>query len=278
MGFMFLVVICYTVASIGDKTAVTKYKLNGNELTFLMAASISVYLMLYLPFDSRLMTISWQSITSVIFITISKLLEFQLAAIVLMEMSAFELKAWIGTTLFISYATDLITGTSQFNSETWIKFCFIAVTATGLFLITKSGSRNIKYSKIIFPLLGYLLSKYSYGLAVNLSKEYISPTISLFTSLLILSAILAPKVKPLNLFRQKTAGALYYVGTKIPNFIGLICENIVASHSMTNYSFIQPMILIVLFVLNFFNRCECSKLNIVGGIVCILGIVGFMIF
>lgn len=43
---------------------------------------------------------------------------YTIAAIVLTEMSAFELKAWIGTTLFIFYATDLITGTSPFNSET----------------------------------------------------------------------------------------------------------------------------------------------------------------
>lgn len=278
MTFMFLVVICYTVASLGDKTAVAKYKFNGNELTFLMAASISLYLLFYLPFTDRFLTLSWQSLAAVVFMTVSKLLEFQLAAIVLQEMSAFELKAWVGTTLFISYATDLISGTAPFHARTWIKFCFIFVTSLGLFLIAKQGSKKINYTRIVLPLIGYLLAKYGYGLTVNLTKNHISPTVSLFLSLFILSLLLAPRVHPLKLFQEKTKGTLYFAGTKFPNFLGLIGENIVASQSMVKYSLIQPMILVALFLLHLFHREEYSFLNLIGGIVCIAGIIGFGIF
>lgn len=277
MMLMLVVVVCYTLSSLGDKTAVAKYKLNGNELTFMMAASISVYLLFYLPFDSRLITFSWQSLAAVLFMTSAKMAEFQLSAIILREMSAFELKAWIGTTLFLSYATDIITGTAAINSRSPVKFGFIAVTAAGLFLIAKSGGGSINYKKIIVPLVGYLASKFGYGLVVNFTKSYISPTVSLFISLVILTVILIPKAKPLKLFREKTKGTVFFAAAKIPNVVGLVCENIVASQSITNYTFIQPMILVVLFALHLIKREGCTRLNIAGGVICAVGIIGFQL-
>ena len=53
--------------------------------------------------------------------------------------------------------------------------------------------------------------------------------------------------------------------TKIPNVIGLVLENIVAQQSMANYSFIQPMILAVLFFIGVIRKEDCTKLNIIGG-------------
>ncbi len=277
MMLMLVVVICYTLSSLGDKTAVAKYKLNGNELTFMMAASISVYLLFYLPFDSRLITFSWQSIAAVLFMTSAKMAEFQLSAIILREMSAFELKAWIGTTLFLSYATDIITGTAVINSRSPAKLGFIAVTAAGLFLIARSGSGSINYKRIIVPLVGYLASKFGYGLVVNLTKSYISPTVSLFISLVILTVILIPKAKPIKMIKEKTKGAVFFAAAKIPNVVGLVCENIVASQSITNYTFIQPMILVVLFALHLLKREGCTRLNIAGGVICAVGIIGFQL-
>lgn len=274
---MMIVVICYTLSSLGDKTAVAVYKLNGNELTFMMSASISVYLLFYLPFDSRLITFSWQSLAAIIFMTTAKMAEFQLSAVILREMSAFELKAWIGVTLFLSYGTDIITGAALLDSRSPVKLGFIIITSAGLFLIARSGKKNINYGKILIPLVGYLVSKYGYGLAVNVTKSYISPTLSLFISLVILTAALIPKAKPIRLFREKTKGAVFFAAAKIPNVIGLVCENIVAAQSVTNYTFIQPMILVVLFILHLFKREECTRLNIIGGIICTAGIIGFQI-
>ncbi len=90
--------------------------------------------------------------------------------------------------------------------------------------------------------------------------------------------ILAPKVHPIKLFKEKTKGSLFVSVTKIPNVIGLVCENIVATQSMANYSFIQPMILVALFFIGLIRREECTKLNVIGGIICICGIIGFQLF
>lgn len=273
-----VVVACYTITSLSDKYAVAKLKFDGSTLAFLMAAATSVFMLFYLPFDSRFFTLTWQSFVAILLMTASKFFEFQFAAIILQEMSAFELKAWLGITLFMSYAADLITGTAALGTGTLVKFCFIAVTTAGLFLIARSGNEKINYAKIIFPLAAYLLSKFGYGLIVNLSQNYISPSLSLFFALIILAIVLAPKVRPVKLCKEHRNGVLFVALTKIPNVIGLICENIVAVRSMANYSFIQPMILVTLFIIQLIRREECTKLNIAGGIACIIGIVGFQIF
>lgn len=283
MPLMLLVVACYTICSLSDKYAVAKLKFDGNTLTFLMAAATSLLMLFYLPFDSRIFVLSWQSFASVGLMVVSKMLEFQLAAVILKEMSAFELKAWLGITVFLSYSVDLISGVSQLGISTVWKFCFIAVTAVGLFLIARSGGKKIDYKKILLPLVGYLLAKFGYGIIVSVFCNterscYISPTLSLFLALVILSVILAPKVHPIKLFKEKTKGALFVSVTKIPNVIGLVCENIVATQSMANYSFIQPMILVALFFIGLFRREECTKLNIIGGVICIAGIIGFQLF
>ncbi len=278
MLLMLLVVACYTACSLSDKYAVAKLKFDGNVLTFLMAAATSLFMLFYLPFDSCLFTLSWQSFAAILLMVASKWFEFQLAAIILKEMSAFELKAWLGLTVFISYATDLISGAAAVGVNSIFKFCAIAVTAVGLFLIAKAGGKKIDYKRIALPLGGYLLAKYGYGLVVNLTKSYISPTLSLFCALVILAVFLAFKVHPIKLFKEKTKGAMFVSLTKIPNVIGLVCENIVATQSMANYSFIQPMILVVLFFIGLIRREECTKLNIIGGIICIAGIVSFQLF
>lgn len=284
MPLMLLVVACYTICSLSDKYAVAKLKFDGNTLTFLMAAATSLLMLFYLPFDSRIFVLSWQSFASIILMAASKMLEFQLAAIILKEMSAFELKAWLGITVFLSYATDLVSGVSGLGINTLWKFGFIGLSAIGLFMIARSGGRKINYKSIVLPLLGYLLVKFGYGLVVSLFCNentgvcYISPTLSLFFALVVLSVILAPSVHPIKLFREKTKGAMFVSLTKIPNVIGLVCENIVATQSMANYSFIQPMILVVLFVISLIKREECTKLNIAGGIICIMGIIGFQLF
>ncbi len=281
MALMLLVVACYTICSLSDKYAVAKLKFDGNSLTFLMAAATSLLMLFYLPFDSRVFLLSWQSFAAILLMAASKMLEFQLAAVILKEMSAFELKAWLGITVFLSYGTDLVSGVSALGIGTVWKFGFIALSAAGLFMIAKSGGRKINYRAILLPLIGYLGVKFGYGLIVRLfcgDTCYISPTLSLFFALVLCAVILAPKVHPVKLFREKTKGSLFVSVTKIPNVIGLVCENIVATQSMANYSFIQPMILVVLFFIGLIRREECTKLNVIGGIVCIAGIIGFQLF
>lgn len=281
MALMLLVVACYTICSLSDKYAVAKLKFDGNSLTFVMAAATSLLMLFYLPFDSREFTVSWQSFASILLMATSKMLEFQLAAIILREMSAFELKAWLGITVFLSYGVDLVSGVSSLGFNAIWKFFFIALSACGLFMIARSEGKKINYRAIILPLLGYLGVKFGYGLIVRTfcgDKCYISPTLSLFFALVLCAAILAPKVHPIKLCKEKAKGTAFVAVTKIPNVIGLVCENIVATQSMANYSFIQPMILVALFFIGLIRREGCTKLNITGSVICICGIIGFQLF
>ena len=110
MFLLILVVVCYTICSLSDKYAVSTAKFNGDELGFLMAAATAVFMACCLPFLDRTITLSWQSFAAIGLLCLSKILEFKLSAIILDEISAFELKAWLGITLFMSYATDIFLG------------------------------------------------------------------------------------------------------------------------------------------------------------------------
>ena len=93
---MLLVVACYTVCGLSDKYSVAKLKFDGNSFTFLMALPTAVLLLPLMPFSDIHLQLCWQSVLAAVLIMVSKLLEFKMSALVLTEMSAFELKAWLG--------------------------------------------------------------------------------------------------------------------------------------------------------------------------------------
>lgn len=96
MLLMTAVVALYTICSLNDKYAVSKAKYNGSQLTFLMAAGTVPFLALLLPFSDLTLKLSPWTPVFVILIAASKYLEFSMSAKILEEMSAFELKAWLG--------------------------------------------------------------------------------------------------------------------------------------------------------------------------------------
>lgn len=184
---MIITVICYTVCSLNDKYTVSKAKFNGNEFTFLMASATSFFMLFALPMSEIYFAFSWQSFLAVLLVVIIKWLEFQCSARVLTELSAFELKAWLGITLFFSYITDLMMG----SKVLWLKFLFIGITAVGLFFIAQAGRKEqVQYRKIILPLIVYLAVKFGYGVTVRLSKPYVNSTLLLFIGFIILTLIL----------------------------------------------------------------------------------------
>lgn len=271
---MLTVVLCYTICSLSDKYAVSTAKFNGNEFTFLMAAATSVFMLVCLPFQDCTFSFCWQSFAAIGLIAASKMLEFQMGALVLLELSAFELKAWLGIILFVSYITDIILGTQA----KIICFVFIALTAAGLVLIAGQGRKdNISYGKIAIPLIVYLAAKFGYGFVIKSFTPYISPTMQLFWGLVLMAIILLPKAKPWEILGKNPKGAWVVIFTKIPNVAGLLLENAVIAVSLVNYSFIQPMILISLFVIGLVKKDKYTKLSLAGSIVCITGIIGFQI-
>ena len=250
MFLLILVVVCYTICSLSDKYAVSTAKFNGDELGFLMAAATAVFMACCLPFLDRTITLSWQSFAAIGLLCLSKILEFKLSAIILDEISAFELKAWLGITLFMSYATDIFLG----EKPSIFKFLFIVLTVAGLVFIAKSGrtdSGNINYRRIVVPLV--------------------------FFALILMAIILLPRAKPLEIFKKNQKGAWVVVLTKIPNVAGLLAENAVIAVSLASASFIQPMILCSLFVIALIRKEPITKLRFIGSVICMVGIIGFQV-
>lgn len=275
MALMLMVVLCYTICSLSDKYAVAKIKFNGNELTFLMAAATALFMTFTLPFVDTRVVWGIPAVVAILLLTASKMLEFQMSALILQDMSAFELKAWLGICLFMSYFTDILMKTQGFS---WLRLGFIAVTVVGLVLIAQAGRKKIRYGKIVLPLIVYLVAKYGYGFVIAAAEPYISSTMCLYFALILLALILLPMAHPVRIFREKRNGGLFVVLTKIPNVAGLLGENAVIAVSLANYSFIQPMILVVLFFWGIARKEEeHDLLSVLGGIVCIIGIAGFQI-
>lgn len=271
---MLAVTACYTVSSLSDKYAVSKAGFSGNEFTFLMCSSLSVFIAFTLPFQEIRFTLSWQSFAAVLFIGICKMLEFQMSALVLKQLSAFELKAWLGTTLFVSYITDVLYGADLRA----VKFGCLALTVAGLILIVRSGKeKKIEYRKIILPLALYLASKYGYGLIIKGFSGYASSTMQLLPALILLSLVMLTKVSPKEIMRKNAKGAATVILARIPNAAGMLLENVIIGISLTNYSFVQPMILVTLFAIGLIRREGGTRLNILGSILCASGILLFQL-
>lgn len=270
---MLAVTACYTICSLNDKYAAAKANLSGDEFTFLMCSSMSVFLALSLPFQDLSFSLTWQSFLAISLVAACKMLEFQMSARVLKQLSAFELKAWLGITLFASYFTDILFG-SELNI---IKLICIFATAAGLVFIARSSKGGVNYKQIILPLVLYLVSKYGYGLIIRSFSPYVSSTMQLLPAMMIISLIMLPRVHIRELIKNNRSGVVKVVLARIPNTLGMLLENAVISISLANYSFIQPMILVTLFVIGLIRREKRSRLNLIGSIICIVGIVAFQL-
>lgn len=269
---MLAVTACYTITSLNDKYASSGAKFGGCEFTFLMCSSMTVFLTFSLPFQKIYFTLTWQSFAAVLLIAVCKLLEFYMSVLVLRQLSAFELKAWLGITLFASYITDVLYGVPL----NVLKLMCIVITIVGLILIVRSGEKKeVGYKKIVLPLTLYLAAKYSYGLVIKSFSEYASPTIQLLPALALISLVLLPKAAPWKFIKKEPNGTVIVVLARIPNTIGMLIENAVISISLASYSFIQPMILVSLFVIALIRREQYSRLNLIGGVICVCGVILF---
>lgn len=271
---MLAVTTCYTIISLSDKYAIAEAKFSGNEFSFLMCASMSVFIALCLPFQEIRFVLSWQAFAAILLIASCKMLEFQMSALVLKQLSAFELKAWLGITLFASYLTDIFYGADPRVS----KFACILVTVLGLVFIAKSAKAgDADYRKIILPIILYLVSKYGYGLVIKAFSPYISSTMQLLPALILIALILAPKATPGQLLQKNSRGVWFVVLARIPNAAGMLLENVIISISLANYSFIQPMILVTLFFIGLIRKEPRSRLNLIGSLLCVAGVLAFQL-
>ncbi len=271
---MIAVCTCYTITSLSDKYAVAKAKFTGNEFTFLMCSSMAVFLCFTLPFQKVYFAKTWQSVLAVLLIAACKLLEFQMSALVLKQLSAFELKAWLGVTLFVSYITDVVCGADL----RIIKIISIVITVIGLICIAKSGREGkINYPAIAIPLVLYLGVKYGYGLVIKSFSTYVSPTLQLWFAMILVAIVMAFFCKPKEILAKNRRGAFWVVLARIPNTVGMLLENAIIAISLANYSFVQPMILVSLFFIGILRKEKHTRQNLIGSVICVIGVILFQV-
>ena len=256
----------------------SKAKYNGPQLAFFMAAGTVLFLLPLLPFADTTVTANWLAPVFVLLIALSKYLEFDMSAKILEYMSAFELKAWVGILLFVSYFTDVIIYSQTISI---VKLLFIALTMAGLVMIAVSGREKVNYKKIAVPMLLYLAARFIYGFVMNAAEGIISSTMTLLFALIVLALVMLPSAKPWAVAKtspEGMKGVIIVLLCKLPNALGLLGENAVAAESLTNFAFIPPMILIVIFIVGLFSKStRPTGLNLAGSIVCIAGILGFQV-
>lgn len=91
-------------------------------------------------------------------------------------------------------------------------------------------------------------------------------------ALILLSIVMLTKVSPKEILRKNANGAAAVILARIPNATGMLLENAIIGISLTNYSLVQPMILVTLFAIGLIRRESSTKLNILGSFLCVFGI------
>lgn len=265
MVFSLLTVVFYTASSLGDKYISAKLACSAQEFSFLVALSTAFFLALVLPFTGWNFAFTLQSGLALVVLVALKIAEFYTSAALLKTVSAYELKAWLSLNVIVSHLVDLARGTETFF---WAFLPCAAALVAGIGLVA-FGEKREKLLRYILLSLGYIASKFLYGLQMNV-LEGTSPVCVLLLVMLGVALLQLPFVKFKTFFRKKrlALGAL----TRIPNAAGLWTEAIAAQQNLLLYSLVQPMHLAILFLTALIRREKMEKLRLAGSIVTLVAV------
>lgn len=265
MVFSLLTVVFYAASSLGDKYISAKLACSAQEFSFLMALSTAFFLALVLPFTGWNFAFTLQSGLALVVLVALKIAEFYTSAALLKTVSAYELKAWLSLNVIVSYLVDLARGTETFF---WAFLPCAAVLVAGIGLVA-FGEKREKLLRYILLSLGYIASKFLYGLQMNV-LEGTSPVCVLLLVMLGVALLQLPFVKFRTFFRKKglVLGAL----TRIPNAAGLWTEAIAAQQNLLLYTLVQPMQLAILFLTALIRREKMGRLRLAGSIITLVAV------
>lgn len=295
--FLLINVASYTICTLNDKKTVSRGGLSGSEFTFFISASTAAFMLPCLPFLHLRAALCPQTFGISALLVANKLCEFYTAAVCLSVLSAFEVKAWLGLAMFLSYGADCaIFGEAPSAS----KLACLPFALAGLALIASGSGNGRKLTRgellrLIPAMVLYIFAKFSYGLIMRAGEPYLSKNTGLFISMLALTAIMAvaifPKraegglLKRLYLANERPCDyavfkkmLLIVFLTRLPNIAGLLAENALIGMSLTLYSFVQPLILVTLFFITIAKRERFTAKNLLGSLMCVGAIAMFQIF
>lgn len=265
MVFSLLTVVFYAASSLGDKYISAKLACSAQEFSFLVALSTAFFLALVLPFTGWNFAFTLQSGLALVVLVALKIAEFYTSAALLKTVSAYELKAWLSLNVIVSCLVDLARGTETFF---WAFLPCAAVLVAGIGLVA-FGEKREKLLRYILLSLGYIASKFLYGLQMNV-LEGTSPVCVLLLVMLGVALLQLPFVKFRTFFRKKglVLGAL----TRIPNAAGLWTEAIAAQQNLLLYTLVQPMQLAILFLTALIRREKMGKLRLAGSFITLVAV------
>ena len=147
-------VLCYTASSLGDKFISAKLRCSSAEFAFLVGLSTAVFLALVVPFMGWRFAFTWQTCAAVAGLTLLKLAEFYTSAILLRQVSAYELKAWLSLNVLFSFLVDLARGEAVFFPA--FVLCAV-VMLIGSFVMMFVTNAVMAVAAIVASLLGFVV-------------------------------------------------------------------------------------------------------------------------
>lgn len=263
MFWVILTVICYMISSLGDKYISKRLDCSPAQFSFIVSFFTAIWLGLTLPFTGVEFIFSGWNVFLLLALAGCKILEFYTSALLLKTVSAYELKAWLGINILVSYAVGIVQSKYTFHWQILVCGIFLMI---GIFEI-------VREQKQVFRLTGlfllFILSKFGYGwlIAKMLGCRV---TTTLFLVMVLVALIQLPGVKLKEIVKKQ--GLITGTVTRIPNAVGLFTESMAAMQSVFLYAMVQPIQLALLFIISLIKKEKMGKRKFYGSLVCILAV------
>jgi len=263
-----LTITFYSITAYGDKYISARLKCTPGEYAFLVSVVTVFWLVLCLPFTGWRLGMDRYSFFILACLVVWKVLEFYTTAVLLKDMEPYELKAWLGINVILSYGINLWEGKSRFQTGILLlSLCLLF--GIWLILTDRRGAAG-ELKKSMGVCLLYIASKFMYGLQIGRIKPYgnsVSILILVLTAVALIQLQRLPKRKlPAG---KEMAGVVL---SRLTNAAGLMTEAEAASANIFFYTLIQPLQLFVLFASCLITRRPMSRRKWAGSILCVAAV------
>ncbi len=263
-----LTITFYSLTAYGDKYISAKLKCTPEEYTFLVSLVTVFWLVLCLPFTGWRLGMNRFSFLLLACLVVWKVLEFYTTALLLKNSEPYELKAWLGINVILSYGINLWEGKSRFQTGILL-LALCLLFGIWLILTDRKGAPG-EMKKSIGVCLVYILSKFMYGLQMGRMAQYgnsVSILILVLTAVALIQLPRLPKRKPPA--GKEMAGVVL---SRLTNAAGLMTEAEAAAANIFFYTLIQPMQLFVLFAACLITGRPMSRRKRAGSILCVAAV------
>lgn len=266
MIWALLTVVFYSLTAYGDKYISSKLKCTPGEYTFLVSMLTVFWLLLCLPVTGWQMRFNRYSVLLLICLVVWKILEFYTTAMLLKHMEPYELRAWLGINVVLSYGINLLEGKSSFHISILV---LVICLLMGIYLILTAQAER-KLTRSIIVCLLYIASKFMYGLQMGYMVSYGNKATILILVLTMVAVIQLPRLSKRTLPDKKEMFGV--VMSRLTNAAGLITEAEAATANIFFYTLVQPIQLFVLFIVCLITGKPMSRRKQVGSVLCVVAV------